>query len=219
MTQSSLSIFLAIITGAFFIGCAEARNRSPQDSNLLTPIMDASPTLAPFQHVRFCLHYPSDCKSDTSGTERIEFNAEISELLKRVNRSVNMSIAPTTKGYGSNLGEGWTIAPGTGDCNDYAVTKRHELLENGLPSKALRLSVVKTTSGLGHLVLVVVTTKGDIVLDNLTEVIRPWQSTDYQWIKVQSTSDPRFWNEIKSPGIGPMSQAGRKLRVADRLAD
>jgi hypothetical protein len=28
------------------------------------PIVDASPTLAPFQHVRFCLRYPSDCKSD-----------------------------------------------------------------------------------------------------------------------------------------------------------
>jgi predicted transglutaminase-like cysteine proteinase len=70
-----------------------------------------------------------------------------------------------------------------GDCNDCAVTKRHQLLESGLPSKALRLSV-KTAAGIGHLVLVVVTTKGDIVVDDLTEVIRPWRSTDYHWLKI-----------------------------------
>jgi predicted transglutaminase-like cysteine proteinase len=217
MMWRSLSLILTIIAGALSPGSAEARSRSPLDS--LTPIVDASPTLAPFQHVRFCLRYPSDCKLDPSGTERIELNAETSELLKRINRSVNMSITPTPKSYGANLEEGWTIAPNMGDCNDFAVTKRHELLENGLPSKALRLSVVKTASGLGHLVLVVVTTKGDIVLDNLTEVMRPWQSTDYQWIKIQSASDPRFWNEIKSPGVGLVSQADRKLRVAERLAN
>jgi predicted transglutaminase-like cysteine proteinase len=219
MTRRSPSIFLAIIACAFSLGDSEARNRTPQDSSLLTPIVDASPTLAPFQHVRFCLRYPSDCKSDPSRSERIELNAETSELLKRVNLGVNKSIAPIAKSYGANLGEGWMIAPDIGDCNDYAVTKRHDLLGSGLPSKALRLSVVKTASGLGHLVLIVVTTKGDIVMDNLTNVIRPWQSTDYQWIKIQSASDPRLWNEIKSPSIPPMSQAGRKLRLADRSAD
>jgi predicted transglutaminase-like cysteine proteinase len=77
--------------------------------------------------------------------------------------------------------------------------------------------VVKTASGIGHLVLVVVTTKGDIVLDNLTEVIRPWQSTDYHWLKIQSASDSKFWYEIKAPAVGPsVSQADRKLRLANR---
>jgi predicted transglutaminase-like cysteine proteinase len=183
---------------------------------LLPAIVNASPTLAPFQHVRFCLRYPTDCSSDPLGQERIDLSEETSELLNRVNRSVNISIRPTLKSYGSDLGLGWTIAPDMGDCNDYAVTKRHALIESGLPSKALRLSVVKTASGVGHLVLVVVTTKGDVVLDNLTEVIRVWQSTDYQWIKIQSASDPRFWNEIKVPGVGPMSQADGKVRLANR---
>jgi predicted transglutaminase-like cysteine proteinase len=215
----SPSIVFAIFAGALSVGSADAGGVSPQDSNLLTPIVDASPTLAPFQHVRFCLRYPSDCKSNPTEDERIELNAETSDLLKRVNHSVNISIIPTLKSYGSNLGDGWTIAPNTGDCNDYAVTKRHELLENGLPSKALRLSVVKTASEIGHLVLIVATTNGDVVMDNLTAAIRPWQTTAYQWIKIQSARNPLFWNEIKSSGIGPTSQAGRKLRVAGRSAD
>jgi len=179
--------------------------------------MNASPTLAPFQHVRFCLRYPSDCKSDPTENQRIELNAETSELLKRVNHRVNMYINPRPKSYGPNLGEGWTIAPEMGDCNDYAVTKRHELLENGLPSKALRLAVVKTASGIGHLVLVVVTTKGDIVMDDLTEEIRPWQSTDYHWLNIQSASDPKFWYKIRGPVVGPsVSQADQTVRLADR---
>jgi predicted transglutaminase-like cysteine proteinase len=217
MARRFPSILFAILAGTLSAGNADARNRSAQDSNLLTPIMDASPTLAPFQHVRFCLRYPSDCKSNPAENDHIDLDAETSELLKRVNHSVNLSIIPTVKDYGPNLGDGWTIAPDTGDCNDYAVTKRHQLLESGLPSKALRLSVVKTASGIGHLVLVVVTTKGDVVMDNLTEVIRPWQSTDYHWLKIQSAIDSKFWYEVKAPAVGPsVSQAERKLRLANR---
>jgi predicted transglutaminase-like cysteine proteinase len=217
MARRLPSIFLAIFAVLLSAGNAGARSRSSQDSNPPAPIVDASPTLAPFQHVRFCLRYPSDCKSDPTEHNRIELNAETSELLKRVNHSVNISIIPTSKSYGANLGDGWTIAPDMGDCNDYAVTKRHALLESGLPSKALRLSVVKTATGIGHLVLVVATTRGDIVMDNLTEAIRPWQSTGYHWLKIQSAADSRFWFEVKAPASGPpMSQAERRLDLANR---
>jgi predicted transglutaminase-like cysteine proteinase len=134
-----------------------------------------------------------------------------------VNHTINMSIIPASKSYGSNLADGWTIAPNIGDCNDYAVTKRHELLESGLPSRALRLAVVKTASGIGHLVLVVATTRGDLVMDNLTEAIRPWQSTSYQWLKIQSVTDAKFWHDVKIPASGPsISQADQKIRLADR---
>jgi predicted transglutaminase-like cysteine proteinase len=213
MARYALSICFAV-----FLACsgnADARNRSPQDIKPSTSIIDGSPALAPFQHVRFCLHYPSDCKSDPTENERIDLNAETSELLRRVNQDVNMSITPTLKNYGPEFQDGWAIAPVNGDCNDYAVTKRHELLESGLPAKALRLSVVKTASGIGHLVLVVVTTKGDIVLDNLTQTIRTWQNTDYHWLKIQSANDARFWYEVKAPDTS-VSQADRKVRLADR---
>ena len=209
------SIFFAIFVGTTTLGGADARNRSPQDSNLTTPIADASPTLAPFQHVRFCLRYPSDCKSNLADNDRIDLDVETSALLKRVNHSIYMSIVSKLKSYGSNLEDGWTIAPGAGDCNDYAVTKRHELLESGLPSKALRLSVVTTRSRIGHLVLVVVTTKGDLVLDNLTEMVRPWQNTDYHWLKIQSATDAKFWYEVKA--VGPsVAQAAHRVRLANR---
>jgi predicted transglutaminase-like cysteine proteinase len=211
------SMLLVMLSGVFSPASADARSRSPQDSILLTPIVEASPTLAPFQHVRFCLRYPSDCKSNETENERIDLNAETLALLRRINHSVNLSIIPALKNYGPNIGDVWTIAPYMGDCNDYAVTKRHELLENGLSSKALRLSVVKTPSGIGHLVLVVATTKGDMVLDNLTETIRSWQSTDYHWLKIQSATDPKFWHEVKVTATGQsVSRADQRIHLADR---
>jgi predicted transglutaminase-like cysteine proteinase len=198
-------------------GFADARSRTPQSQNALPSIVGTSPTLAPFQHVRFCLRYPTDCESNASENEQVELSTETWELLNRVNRSVNVSIIPIVKGYGTNLQDGWTIAPDMGDCNDYAVTKRHELLASGLPSKALRLSVVKTASGVGHLVLVVTTTKGDIVMDNLTEAVRPWQSTDYHWLKIQSASDAKFWYDIKDTVAGTsLAQIDRHVHLADR---
>jgi predicted transglutaminase-like cysteine proteinase len=211
----STILLSGLLASCLFSGSAYSRNRFPQDSNSLSPIVEGSPTLAPFQHVRFCLRYPSDCKSDATENQRIDLNTENSELLKRVNHSVNAAIAPAPKSHGPDLEDGWTIAPPAGDCNDYAVTKRHELLQSGLPAKALRLSVVKTASGIGHLVLIVVTTKGDIVMDNLTEEIRPWQSTDYNWLKIQSAADSRFWYEVKARGPS-ISQVERQVRLADR---
>jgi predicted transglutaminase-like cysteine proteinase len=208
---TSTTLLFSILAAGLLSGNADARSRFPADSNAPAPITEASPTLAPFQHVRFCFHYPSECKSDPMENERIELTAENSELLNRVNRSVNAAIVPTLKRYGTDLQDGWTIAPAIGDCNDYAVTKRHELHQSGLPAKALRLSVVKTATGTGHVVLIAVTTKGDLVLDNLTEAIRPWQTTDYHWLKIQSAADARFWYEVKATGI-TLSQAERTLR-------
>jgi predicted transglutaminase-like cysteine proteinase len=203
-------IALSVVTVGFLASNAYARD--PQDA---PTIIEAGPVLAPFQHVRFCLRYPDECKSNPAEVDRIELTSETSELLKRVNFDVNAAIIPTAKDHGPAPESGWTIAPTAGDCNDYAVTKRHELLRSGLPAKALRLSVVKTASGIGHLVLVVVTSRGELVLDNLTDAIQPWQTTDYRWLKIQSASDARFWSEIK--GSAPaLSQANRKLRVANR---
>jgi predicted transglutaminase-like cysteine proteinase len=210
-------LFLAIFVGVFSFASASARGRPPLESGMPVQIVEASPSLAPFQHVRFCIRYPADCKSDPSEAQRIDLSAETAELLKSVNRSVNTSIAPTLKSYGRDLQDGWTIAPSTGDCNDYAVTKRHMLRESGLPSRALRLSVVKTPSGIGHLILVVATTRGDIVMDNLTELIRPWQMTGYLWLKIQSASDAKYWFEIKAPTTGPsMADANQAVHLARR---
>ncbi|WOH68032.1 transglutaminase-like cysteine peptidase [Bradyrhizobium sp. BWA-3-5] len=215
MTRQVLIVsLLATVAGCFILRDADARDRPYQVLKGQIAIVEGAPTLAPFQHVRFCMRYPSECKSNPAEVDRIELKEETLELLRRVNTNVNIAIAPKLKSYGPQLEDSWKIAPASGDCNDYANTKRHELLERGLPSRALRLSVVKTPSGIGHLVLVVATTRGDLVLDNLTDSIHTWQDTDYQWLKIQSAADARFWYDIR-PAVR-LAQADRHVRLAGR---
>ncbi|CCE01352.1 transglutaminase-like cysteine peptidase [Bradyrhizobium sp. STM 3809] len=208
-------ILIATLFGSIVLGGdAVARNRISHDPIQQSSISEGGPTLAPFQHVRFCIRYPAECKLEADGKSRVDLDSSTLELLARVNRDVNVAIAPSNKSYDTNLSEGWRIAPGSGDCNDYAVTKRHELVQSGVPARALRLAVVRTSSGVGHLVLIVATTKGDLVLDNLTETIRNWESTNYAWVKIQSTRDARFWSEVKPEGTAMLRAP--QLRIAGR---
>src|SRR5260370_11780507 len=196
MGRSSL-VWLAALAIVLPHGGAGARTRIPFKAS--TPVVESGPTLATLQHIRFCVRYPDDCRSNSAASERIDLTSQSLELLKRVNHRVNVSIVSKSKAYGSSLEDTWTIAPDRGDCNDYAVTKRHELLRRGFPSSALRLSVTKTAAGIGHLVLVVATPNGDLAIDNLTDTIQPWQTTDSQWLKIQSARNPHYWVEIRSP--------------------
>ncbi|WP_236759154.1 transglutaminase-like cysteine peptidase, partial [Agrobacterium tumefaciens] len=79
---------------------------------------------------------------------------------------------------------------------DYAVTKRQRLLRAGWPSGALRIATARTSTGIGHAVLVVSTSQGDLVLDNRTNVVKPWKAVDLKWIKIQSHENPRVWLKL-----------------------
>jgi len=200
------TLLFSLVISCVFPGGAGARGRPPHEPSVPASLVQTSLSLAPFQHVRFCLRYPAECVSNPAEPERIDLTPENSALLDRINRDVNAAIEPLHKSYGKNLQEAWRIAPLAGDCNDYAVTKRHQLLRSGLPAKALRLAVVKTRSGDGHLLLLVATTGGELVLDNLTDVILPWQDAEYRWLKIQSVGDARSWYEVRTSGISVSSR-------------
>ncbi|MCP3460104.1 transglutaminase-like cysteine peptidase [Bradyrhizobium sp. CCGUVB23] len=159
-----------------------------------------TPTLPPMAYTMFCLRYADECRSPPlfrGGLVRL--TAERWTLLKQINQTVNRSIIPDSAELGSGV-EAWLINPDHGDCNDYAVTKRHELLNRGWPSGALLLSEVVTGWGKHHLILVVRTRRGDLVLDNLTPVIKPWARVPYRWVRIQMPSQPRLWTTIVDRG-------------------
>jgi predicted transglutaminase-like cysteine proteinase len=160
----------------------------------------ALPTLGPFAHARFCLQYPSDCT--VHGTQSRGEGMELTPLrwadVAEVNSEVNRLIRPERK-PGGVVEQQWLLFPKSGDCNDYAVTKRHELLKRGWPSGALLLGEVATARGEHHLVLVVRTHRGDLVADNLTADIKPWSATGYVWVRIQSPVNPRFWSTVAKP--------------------
>ena len=170
------------------------------------------PTLPPFAHTVFCLRYEAECRSSRlfrGGPVRLT-EARWAEL-QEINRGINMAIAPMRDELGL-AGEEWIINPDRGDCNDYAVSKRHELLRRGWPARALLLSEVVINSGEHHLVLLVRTRSGDVVLDNLTPQIKPWLQAAYRWVRVQSPSCNGLWATV-----GKVMSAGT-LRLRRREA-
>jgi predicted transglutaminase-like cysteine proteinase len=155
------------------------------------------PALAPFAYTRHCVQYPAECQ-----VRRMAFRGGKLALTERrwadlvaVNTQVNHSIKPE-RNLAGVAGEEWLIAPKAGDCNDYAVTKRHELIARGWPSRALLLAEVVIPSGEHHLVVVVRTNEGDLVIDNLNANVRPWSKTQYRWVRIQTPRAPMMWATV-----------------------
>jgi predicted transglutaminase-like cysteine proteinase len=158
-------------------------------------------TLAPMAYTQFCLRYEDECRTKIMFRGGpVQLTAERWDDLKEVNKAVNKDIIPERNELGL-AGETWLISPDRGDCNDYAVTKRHELLDRGWPARALLLSEVIVSSGEHHLVLVVRTKSGDLVLDNLTSQIKPWSRVPYRWVRIQMPNNSRLWATIAGRGI------------------
>jgi predicted transglutaminase-like cysteine proteinase len=162
-----------------------------------------APVLPPIGHSRFCLRYPDDCEIRGIDFRRrnIALTPQRWNELNSVNRQVNRDIiAEVTPASGTF--EEWLIAPPAGNCKDYAVTKRHELLARGWPSRALLLSEVVVPSGEHHLVLVVRTKDVDLVLDNLNANVRPVpvMYRQYQWVRIETPQNPKYWARVRTPG-------------------
>lgn len=153
-------------------------------------------TLAPMGHAVFCHEQPGQCTS--FGPAIVKLDKEHEFQLRLVNAKVNLEIRPVNdKAVAPDaMPDTWSLAPRAGDCEDFAVTKRAELIKLGWPSRALRMAVGKTYRGEGHAVLVVRTSQGDMVLDNRTSRVLPWYKAGIIWTKIQSSANAKRWQRI-----------------------
>ena len=155
-------------------------------------IAAGAPTLAPFAYLKFCQRAPQDCAGDGRAAW-VELTPERLSELRAVNEVVNRRIAPSA---GISSEEAWSLTARRGNCNTFALQKRHDLLARGWPVGSLLLAVVTTPAGTGHLVLVIRSARGDVVLDNLRAEIRDWTRTGYRWHKIQAPGQPDNWVEV-----------------------
>lgn len=146
-------------------------------------------TLAPFGYIKFCKAHPADCRG--GGANTIAAGRTAMTSLRRVNLTVNSSVRPQ-----SEQGDTWEIGLKSGDCEDFALAKRRQLIREGFPPSALRIAVALTRNAEAHAVLVVRTDAGDLVLDNLTNAIMTWNETNLLWNKIASDQNPRIWLAI-----------------------
>jgi predicted transglutaminase-like cysteine proteinase len=141
----------------------------------------------------FCASEPGLCSS-TKGAKQVKLTTQRRAELERVNASVNRRVRPQNDGSAKG-GDQWRVATQVGDCEDYAILKKKELMSRGWPSSSLLLTVA-TLYGQGHTVLTVRTDKGDLVLDNRTDRIRTWSETSYRYFARQSQTEYGKWNRI-----------------------
>jgi predicted transglutaminase-like cysteine proteinase len=196
LTLVTFTLCCASLSQAAFFSLPRALNLQ------LSKIRLAAPVLPPIGHSRFCLKYPDDC--EVHGIDFRHRNIALTPQrwyeLNSVNREVNRDIIPEIT-PGDALTEEWVIAPRAGDCKDYAITKRHELLALGWPSRTLLLAEVVVPSGEHHLILVVRLPDTDLVLDNLNADIRTVAMTyhRYRWIRIETPQNPKFWARVHVP--------------------
>ena len=145
-------------------------------------------TAAPFGHVDFCTRLSGECVEDTGAT------ATALRLSKsRVNREANQAIRPITDLDLYQTKELWTYPDEAGDCEDFALLKRRQLIAAGWPRSALLLTVAYDTKDNAHAVLIAATDRGDYVLDNRTDDVLPWMMTNYRWSMRQSAANETVW--------------------------
>jgi predicted transglutaminase-like cysteine proteinase len=149
---------------------------------------------APVGFVSACHRYQWLC-SNTAGRDMDD--PEALSLLKRVNGHVNMTVASADDASVYGRQDFWSLPTGgRGDCEDYALQKKKDLIDAGFRSDHLAISVVLDRNGHNHAVLLARLKSGDFVLDNLSGSVRSWESTGYTFLARQSFENQRVWKVI-----------------------
>ncbi len=179
--------------------CPEQYTNTPQASVLNNEVTASTlpATIEPLNP--FNLSHNLHRLLNNNPQEKQQFDTIIG-LLDSVNREVNNSITQVTDMDGFGVVENWRIpnvnsfVGDIGDCEDFALAKRKILIERyGFNRNALSMSVLRRPDGDIHAVLMVRTSYGDYVLDNLERDVLPWHKTGYQWLKKQAFGKPSQW--------------------------
>jgi predicted transglutaminase-like cysteine proteinase len=83
------------------------------------------------------------------------------------------------------------------------------LAEQGLPRRAMRMTVVQDDRGNGHAVLMVRTDRGDLILDNQRAAILPWTRTGYVFVKREGQTG-RAWVSLETDASPVVTAASEK---------
>lgn len=174
----------------------ELAARIPEEGNRPRFMVTFGPVEPPPAFVRFCTEMPEEC-APRAASKHLQISAKELEQLDEVNRRINRAIAPETDIEHYGVEDYWTLPKDSrGDCEDYALLKRHILIAMGWPSSALLMTVVRAENDEGHAVLTARTSAGDLILDNRSDELKYWYQTEYKFKMRQSMQNPRVWLDL-----------------------
>jgi predicted transglutaminase-like cysteine proteinase len=193
-----------IATGLLTGGLIAAHGPGAAGATQSTPAPIGRETSVPYGWVDFCQRYRGECEGPELTPADVNLTAKAMKEIERVNQWVNANITPMSDMEHWGVIDQWDYpTDGKGDCEDYALLKRKLLIEEGMPRQALLMTVVKDLNSDGHAVLTVKTSKGDFVLDNMRDDVRPWTQTGYRFVKRQSQTNENVWVSIGAPTEAP----------------
>lgn len=151
-------------------------------------------TTQPIGHYELCKRSPIECNEKTASKAPVELTRTLWKAMIAVNDEVNTTVAPRTDLEMWGQEEYWSYPDnGAGDCEDYVLEKRRQLMQLGVPAGSLLITVVRQPNGEGHAVLTVRTSLGEYVLDNLDTRVLAWNETEYTYLKRQSEQNSGVW--------------------------
>lgn len=193
-----------LIAGVLFaLAMFAAPAMASQSVDLANPAFapTTGPTSVPIGAAEFCKTHRKDCGPSADMVDVETLTDANWQQLVAINSAINARVAPITDQDLYHVNEFWTYPDGQGDCEDYALEKRRQLIAKGWSPSALLMTVVRQQNGEGHAVLMVRTDRGDLVLDNQVGQVLVWNTTSYQFIKRQSQTDSRKWVGIDDTRI------------------
>ena len=195
MVRGSVARLCAL---AFVVGWATTVSASAE------PMQTGAATSRPVGHYNFCQRFLAECSMEPSRLEPEAGTDELMDLVQRTNIAINRAIKPMSDRDLYGVAEFWAFPSWAGDCEDYVLQKRKVLSESGLSLANLLITVVRKPDGEGHAVLTLRTDAGDLVLDNLTDRVLPWQATGYTFIKRQAIEHTGRWVSIQNGAPAPL---------------
>jgi len=191
----AIAALAATLFGAAFASFGEASETGLPKASYAAV---GAATSVPYGWVDFCGRRPEECNLGALKPLDVRLTKASWSQLRHINAQVNDAIEPMTNlaHWGTKLDHWDYPVDGKGDCKVYALYKRKLLIAAGFPRQALLMTVVRDLEGEGHAILTVKTNRGEFVLDNLTDDIRPWDATGYTYLKRQAQDDPNTWLDL-----------------------
>jgi predicted transglutaminase-like cysteine proteinase len=180
---------------AFFVAALGANPASASEAFMTTGGL----TSQPIGHYEFCKRLPDECNIRSRNVMPEKMNHDFWQLIVNVNSDDNHKIKPLTDMEIYGVEEYWAYPDKVGDCEDYVLLKRRDLMQAGISPANLLITVVRKPDGEGHAVLTVRTDKGDFILDNLVDGVKNWSETEYTYLKRQATNNTGRWVSIEAP--------------------
>ena len=147
-------------------------------------------------HYDFCKIYNSECNIRTRNIAPTKLTRIRWAEMVEANAYANTQIRAVTDEQLYGVVEKWEFPKTAGDCEDFALLKRHILIGKGWPESSLLITVVRQKNGDGHAVLTVRTDRGDYILDNLEDLVETWVNTEYTYLKRQTPAHSGRWEDI-----------------------